>query len=123
MLQTAGEEAKSACGNKQLCAELEALALCSCNLGEGWTGDNSPAPNDPYVPCVNAIEHAMDQDESWDELERYDNLSDITAEGTSLFDAPNGFNKLHRYQMLWTVRYRWAKESRFAFNCNRRFAG
>ena len=36
--------------------------------------------------------------------------------GTSLVDARNGFNKLSRLAMLWTVRRRWPAGARFAFN-------
>jgi hypothetical protein len=35
---------------------------------------------------------------------------------TALFDAKNGFNKVNRYLMLWTVAHRWTKASWFAFN-------
>ena len=35
---------------------------------------------------------------------------------TSLVDARNGFNKLSRLAMLWTVRRRWPAGARFAFN-------
>ena len=38
---------------------------------------------------------------------------------TTLVDARNGFNKLSRLEMLWTVRHRWLAGSRFAFNCYR----
>ena len=36
--------------------------------------------------------------------------------GTALVDAHNGFNKLSRLEMLWTVRHRWPAGARFAFN-------
>ena len=36
--------------------------------------------------------------------------------GTTLVDARNGFNKLSRLAMLWTVRHRWTAGERFAFN-------
>ena len=36
--------------------------------------------------------------------------------GTMLVDARNGFNKLGRLEMLWTVRNRWPAGARFAFN-------
>ena len=47
-----------------------------------------------------------------------------TAEATEqeillLVDAANGFNMLSRLGMLWTVRHRCPKLSRFAFNCYR----
>eukprot|EP00957_Ditylum_brightwellii_P141679 10793766-Ditylum_brightwellii.AAC.1 len=39
--------------------------------------------------------------------------------GTTLVDACNGFNKLSRYAMLWTVRHKWPSGARFLFNCYR----
>ena len=36
--------------------------------------------------------------------------------GTTLVDARNGFNKLSRLVMIWTVRHRWLVGVRFAFN-------
>ena len=41
---------------------------------------------------------------------------------TTLVDARNGFNKLSRLAMLWTVRHRWQAGVRFAFNCYRHWA-
>ena len=32
---------------------------------------------------------------------------DAEPSGTTLVDAHNGFNKLSRLAMLWTVRHRW----------------
>jgi hypothetical protein len=48
-----------------------------------------------------------------------ESLPDEDAEGLLLIDARNGFNELSRKCMLWTVRHRWAKGSRFVFNCYR----
>ena len=39
-----------------------------------------------------------------------------------LVDACNGFNKLSRLSMLWTVRHRWPVGARFTFNCYRHWA-
>ena len=36
---------------------------------------------------------------------------------TSIVDAHNGFNKLNRLAILWTVRHFWTAEARFALNC------
>ena len=41
---------------------------------------------------------------------------DAEPSGTTLVDDRNGFNKLSRLAMLWTVRHRWAAGARFAFN-------
>ena len=41
------------------------------------------------------------------------------AEVFLLVDVANGFNNLIRHGMLWTVRHRCPKMSRFTFNCYR----
>ena len=48
--------------------------------------------------------------------------TDEGFKGMTLVDAKNGFNELSRYAMLWTVRHKWAKVSRFAMNCYRHFS-
>ena len=35
--------------------------------------------------------------------------------GTTLVDARNGFNKLIRLAIMWTVRHRWPVGARFPF--------
>ena len=40
----------------------------------------------------------------------------------TLVDARNGFNKLSRLAMLWTVRHRWLAGARSTFNCYRHWA-
>ena len=42
--------------------------------------------------------------------------------GTPLVDSRNGFNKLSRLAMLWTLQHRWPEGARFAFNCYRHWA-
>ena len=42
--------------------------------------------------------------------------------GTTLVDARNGFNKLSRLVILWTVQHRWLAGARFAFNCYQHWA-
>ena len=41
---------------------------------------------------------------------------DADPSRTTLVDACNGFNKLSRLAMLWTVRHRWPAGARFVFN-------
>ena len=41
---------------------------------------------------------------------------DAETSRTTLVDARNGFNKLIRLAILWTVRHRWPVGARFAFN-------
>ena len=42
--------------------------------------------------------------------------------GTTLVDSHNGFNKLSRLAMVWTVRHRWPAGARFSSNCYRHWA-
>ena len=42
---------------------------------------------------------------------------DVELNGTTLIDARDGFNKLSRLAMLWTVRHCWTAGARFAFDC------
>ena len=44
---------------------------------------------------------------------------DVKPGGTTLIDACNGFNKLIRLAMIWTVHHRWPEGARLAFNCYR----
>ena len=41
---------------------------------------------------------------------------------TTIVDACNGFNKLSRLEMLWTVQHRWPAGARFTFNCYKHWA-
>ena len=47
---------------------------------------------------------------------------DVEPSGTALVDALNGFNKMIRLAMLWTVRHCCLAGARFAFNCYRHWA-
>ena len=47
---------------------------------------------------------------------------DADLSGTMLVDSHNGFNKLSRLAMLWTVRHIWPAGVRVAFNCYRHWA-
>ena len=42
--------------------------------------------------------------------------------GTTLIDARNGFNKLSRLAMLWTVQHHWPAGARFAFSFYKHWA-
>ena len=44
---------------------------------------------------------------------------DAEPSRTTLVDACNGFNKLSRLAMMWTVRQCWPAGTKFAFNCYR----
>ena len=74
------------------------------------------------VDAANAFNNVRDVDaEIQRALEAADDLENEASkeEVLLLVDAANGFNNLSRYGMLWTVRHRCAKLSRFAFNCYR----
>ena len=47
---------------------------------------------------------------------------DAEPSGTTLVDARNGFNKLGRLVILWTVQHLCPTGARFAFNCYRHWA-
>ena len=47
---------------------------------------------------------------------------EIDPNVTTLVDSRNGFNKLSRLAMIWTVRHRWPAGARFAFNCYKHWA-
>ena len=72
-------------------------------------------------------ERASEVEEEGGETQRsLEALDFLTQEsepsGTKLVDAHNGFNKLSRLAMLWTVHYRWPAGARFAFNCYKHWA-
>ena len=47
---------------------------------------------------------------------------DAETNGTILIDSRNGFNKLSRFSIMWTVGHHWTAGARFAFNCYRHLA-
>jgi hypothetical protein len=126
LLTTARDEAKERCGSVQLCAGLEAGIEGGIHTvrevwkDEGWAADSEVDSNNPFLPFVDACENNDDFDEE-EMVELWQEMPEIKAMGLSMFDARNGFNELNRYQMLWNVRHRWPKGSRFAFNCYRHF--
>ena len=61
----------------------------------------------------------LESEEETDDFVAWEELPEVEAEGACFIDARNGFNALFRYPMLWNVRHRWPKGSRFAFNCYR----
>ena len=46
-------------------------------------------------------------------------IQDTYPSRKTLVFACNGFNKLSRLEVLWTVRKRWPEGAMFAFNCCR----
>jgi hypothetical protein len=121
-----GAEAKGTCGSVQLCTGLEAgieRALHVVRLhaetneslqfrageidDELWEDEGEEGEDPPWI--VEAEGDLRGE-------------SEYGLKGLTLVDARNGFNELSRYLMLWTVRHRWPKGARFAFNCYRHYA-
>ena len=75
---------------------------------------------------VEEVEGREGEEEGGDTLRALEALELLTQDaepsGTTLVDARNGFNKLSRLAMLWTVRHRWPAGARFSFNCYKHWA-
>ena len=162
MMRAAGDQAKTTCGNLQLCAGLKAgIEGVTHAVGQQRLSRVMERRGDEEA----AEESVEEEDESGGVLTRITNLSIETAgieeeavegleaelemelegatesegeedgvgtqralvtlefltqdselSGTTLVNARNGFNKLSRLAMLWTVQHRWPAEARFAFN-------
>ena len=131
VLKDCGKEGKDACGSTQLCAGLEA------GIEGALHAVRAKAASDHAL----LFEEWEINDDLWradaadGEVPPWETNDGSTAEtehnpggeedgGTdpfmlSLADADNGFNNLNRMAMLWEVRHRWARGSRFAFNMYR----
>lgn len=119
-IASAGESAKTACGNVQLCAGLEAGVEGNLHAvreywpdSGGFEEDEEAAANNPFTEILEMMQNAEDGEEF--------NGPPLENPGVTLVDAANGFNELGRYAMLWNVRHRWAAGARFAFNSYRHF--
>ena len=117
-IKSAGEAAKVACGNVQLCAGLEAGVEGNLHAvremwpeAGGYEEDEEAAANNPFTAILETMEAAEDGCE----IEG----PEMESPGVTLVDATNGFNELSKYAMLWNVRHRWAAGARFAFNSYR----
>ena len=142
VLAEVGEQGKSACGSTQLCAGLEAgiegslhavrktAALAAAADVDFWAGDSSQRSWNPAEGMEEMEEGEVDEVEAETQaaaaaaVATLGELTDAVnarddGVGLTLVDARNGFNELSRMAMLWTVRHRWPKGSRFAFNCYR----
>lgn len=132
-----GDQAKLACGAVQLCAGLEAgiegalhsvrhramdrnntffadLDTCSDDTphpsspSPTTSSVTTPTRNPPGVHSHNTCDSTCPAEDD-----------DLPTDAFTMVDARNGFNELSRLAMLWTVRHRWPKGSRFSFNCYR----
>ncbi|KAL3795565.1 hypothetical protein ACHAWO_009861 [Cyclotella atomus] len=119
-IASAGESAKTACGNVQLCAGLEAGVEGNLHAvreywpeAGGFEDDEDAAANNPFTEILEMMQDAEDGAEF--------EGPPMENPGVTLVDAANGFNELNRYAMLWNVRHRWAAGARFAFNSYRHF--
>ena len=146
-LVACGEDAKAACGSTQLCAGLEAgiegalhsvsqRAELHGNMAFGdwevnddvWEKIGEEGEVQESLPARRAREAAVvglltqedsEVAESWEDIEEEEELETSDGEVLLLVDAANGFNNLSRLSMLWTLKHRCPKLSRFAFNCYR----
>ena len=135
MMQT-GNQATVACGNTQLCAGTRAGIEGNLHAvraiwpqSSGWTIDDDgqlvedklftqPEEFEPPDPNAGTSRAADDPkiDRGADPDATRSRFEDDVGFGQALFDAKNAFNSANRYLMLWNVRHRWNKASRFAFN-------
>ena len=128
VLADCGKEGKAACGSIQLCAGLEAGIEGAIHSIRKWTTKDrsmefedweinddlwrNEAEEGETPPWETSVEEAFQ-----DAYESEEDLEDPHI--LALADADNGFNCLSRLNMLWDVRHRWARGSRFAFNMYR----
>ena len=125
-LRVCGPDAKAACGSTNLCAGLEAGiegALHSVRRRMRTGGMMIFEDDDNEVPFGDALltQQTIPPPGPSNTPIDIPDESETVPEGevVLLVDAANGFNNLSRYSMLWTVRHRCSKLSRFAFNCYR----
>ena len=169
VMRAAGDQAKTACGNLQLCAGLEAgiegatyavgqwrlarvrerreetdtkevaedeeeerggiaARLDNLTLETAFAEEEEAAEGLAVVLEMDVEEDEVSKGEEggggtqW-ALEALEFLTqEAEPSGTMLVDARNGFNKLSRLAMLWTVQHRWPAGARFTFNCYRHWA-
>ena len=137
-LKVCGEDAKATCGSTQLCAGLEAGIEGALHSVSTRARENETMEFGEWEVDDSVWEQTADKGKVQESLpmrrEREatatattaggEEMADTAADATEqeillLVDAANGFNALSRLGMLWTVRHRCAKLSRFAFNCYR----
>mgnify|MGYP006186617991 CR=1 FL=1 len=129
VLKECGREGKAACGSTQLCAGLEAgiegaihsirkkAAENKSQEYEEWEIDDDLWRKEAEEGETPPWEASPNEEEFQDAVESQEDLEDPFV--LTLADADNGFNNLNRQNMLWEVRHRWARGSRFAFNLYR----
>ncbi len=129
-LKVCGEDAKTACGSTQLCAGLEAGIEGAMHAVKSRSRERDTMEFGEWEVNDKIWEELAEEGEAQETLperrarERADERAEETGDPADedillLVDAANGFNNLSRLGMLWTVRHRTPKLSRFAFNCYR----
>jgi hypothetical protein len=134
VLKECGREGKTACGSTQLCAGLEAGIEGAVHASRRKAAaDGAMEFEDWEVNDDLWMEQATEGDTPpWEQRESEGEEPTQTPgvdtreeeeEGDPwmqcLADADNGFNLLNCLNMLWVVRHRWPRGSRFAFNLYR----
>ena len=131
------KDATRECANVQLCVGLrsgiEGILHSVRSVfpqSNGWTKDFGDEDECPEVAggvaqrlCPSAMPFNpngdVDSDVGAAPDQTHSRYEPNTGFGCALFDASNGFNRLNRYQMLWTVHHLWRPASRFVFNIHR----
>jgi hypothetical protein len=120
-------EGKAACGSVQLCGGLEAgiegalhavearAKTDEAMIFEDWEIDDQLWLDESEEGEIPPWESEPSDDDE-------DGHGDGGPVGSTAVDAENGFNNLNKMGALWTVRHRWARGSRFTFNCYRHYA-
>jgi hypothetical protein len=121
-----GHQATDAAGNLNLCAGLPARIKGAIHAVQQATAAPPflllpPEPPNLQVPLKPPGADPMEglHTQPPDPPAEPSVPSPTDPSGALLMEAMNGFNKLGRPAMLWTVRHRWAAGALFAFNCYR----
>ena len=105
LIEDNGDQAKLSCGTTELCSGMDA-GIEGAYHSIRIEADEDPSLDFDHQSTPNIILSTNSQ-------------TDPT--GITLIDAKNGFNEIFRLSMLWTIRHRWPKGCRYAFNRYRHF--
>ena len=100
VIMDTGQQAKLACGCKQLCGGIEAGIEGAAHAIRSKIEENDVLHFSP-----NEIDLPSNLQSEMDEIITEEYEDEDGPEGVELIDAKNGFNNLARYAMIWTVRH------------------